>query len=355
MGQFVLKNDNDKLKDYDEEYIEYFRKINDNSYNNFLGYALIVFYSLNNILTLIYRNKFNVIIAYNLDDLKIMLKIENTHKEQIEMFSNFLDKPNKRDLFLSISRDILRVWNVLDFNCILALKNENYYKYYGKFGYAGASCFTLENNQIYICQAYKCFQRGEFPIKVLDFNGKIIKEFDKYKSSSDIPCYLDTFYDTKYSKIYIISGGIDKIKSYDFEDNKLYHIYVNTTNERYSEFHNLVVKKYGEKIKLIGYDCFSILIWDFHLGDLLDKIEWENSLFYGMCLINDYYLVMGGFKLEVFDLKSKKSIQEIEDHNQYIILVKMINHPNYGKMLFTQGRTNDIPKRSPIETWRVKI
>ena len=133
--------------------------------------------------------------------------------------------------------------------------------------YLSASCFLFNNNQIYIAQVFQCFVGEENPIKVLDLNGKIIKGFDKFYHDPEERIYLlETYYDTNLSKIYIIDGGRNKAKSYDFKENKIYRIYDGKPN-KFAEFHNLVIKKNGDKVKIMGYGEDSFIIWDFHLGE----------------------------------------------------------------------------------------
>ena len=99
---FINKNKDSKIKVYnlnfkniDLRLDSYCYIVLDNSFN--------VFKSIDNILYLIYTNKNNSIISYNLINNCKIIEIKNAHKQYITNFRYYLDKKNKRDLIISIS------------------------------------------------------------------------------------------------------------------------------------------------------------------------------------------------------------------------------------------------------------
>ena len=93
-------------------------------------------------------------------------------------------------------------------------------------GYLYSACFINYNNNNYIIVSNTnyCFPE---PIKVYDFKGNKIKEIN---DSCDDTFYIDNFYDKKTSKNYIITGNEGFIKSYDYNENKLFYKYSDNDN-----------------------------------------------------------------------------------------------------------------------------
>ena len=88
-----------------------------------LNNTFIIFKSINGIFYLTY-SKINSIINYDILNYKIISEIKNAHNSKITNFRYYSDRINKRDLVLSISKDdnILKLWNVTNFECILNIK-----------------------------------------------------------------------------------------------------------------------------------------------------------------------------------------------------------------------------------------
>ena len=78
-----------------------------------------------------------------------------------------------------------------------------------------------KNNNYIVTSHYHWGGQSE-PIKIFDFNGVKIKEIN---DSKDKTLFIDTYYDKINCKIYIITGNKGFIKSYDYNDNKILHIY----------------------------------------------------------------------------------------------------------------------------------
>ena len=83
--------------------------------------------------------------------------------------------------------------------------------------------------------------------------------------------FIDSFYDNKYSKNYIITSNNGYIKSYDFNKNELYRKYCDNDNRGHF---CIIINNDKKIIKLIESVCDgNIRIWNFHSGVLLKKIK----------------------------------------------------------------------------------
>ena len=69
----------------------------------FIDNTFCVFKSINNIIYLIFANKNDSIISYNLTNFQKINEIKNAHNREIIGFRHCLDIINKRDLIISIS------------------------------------------------------------------------------------------------------------------------------------------------------------------------------------------------------------------------------------------------------------
>ena len=297
--------------------------------------TFIVFNSIDDIFFLIYANDYNSIISYNLlNNIKIN-EIKNAHDYNIINFRHFLDKTLKRDLIISISGNDnnIKLWNFNNYECLLNLKNVN------NNGYLFSACFFNYNNQNYIISSNLTNLDNVDPIKIFDFNGKIVKNIDDYDSGT---IFIDTFYDNKTYKNYIITSNIGYIKSYDYNKNQIYKKYCDNDEG----FHyNILINNKQEVVKMIeSSEDGNIRIWDFHLGLLIDKIKVSNNGINGFCLSNDNgYLYVGcdDKQIKIINLNNGHIVRSLSGHNKRVLTVKKIILPNYGECLISQGEYND--------------
>ena len=253
--------------------------------------SFCVFNSINDILYLIYSNKIRSIISYNLIENKKIIEIKDAHEDSITNFRYYLDKINKIDFILSISYyyNNLKIWKINNWECIYDYKDIN------KDGYLYTACFLNDNNNNYIITSNCNNIDLSEPIKIFDFNGNKMKEINdsNYKSF-----FIDSYYDYKSNKNYIISANENSIKSYDYKENKLYHNYPNDIVDDNLILISLIIFDDNKIIKLIESnnnnqnDKSSIRIWNFHSGILLNEIKLDDSSF-GICLWNNQYLFVG--------------------------------------------------------------
>ena len=306
------------------------------SYAQFaLGNTFSIFKSIEDILYLIYTNKNNSIVSFNLIDNKKILELKNAHENYITSFRYYLDNINKRDLIMSISGEDnnIKLWDFNKLECLLDIKNIN------KSGFLDSACF-LNNNKInYIITSnidYICSES----IKVFDFKGNKVKEIN---NSNDITVYIDSYYDKNLDKNFILTGNYGFVKSYDFNENELYHKYCDKNNNNKSH-DSMVINKCEELIKLIeSSEDGNIRIWNFHSGLLLDKIKFDNYSIFGICLWNNDYLFVSckDKTIKLIEIKTGKIIINLLGDNNYILTLKKVFLPKYGECLISQGWKNE--------------
>ena len=105
-------------------------------------------------------------------------------------------------------------------------------------------------------------------------------------------------------------------------------------------------------IKLIE-SCYdgNIRIWDFHKGNLLNKINISNEWLRGICLWNKNYLFVGcdDKTIKLIDLNKNIIIKDLIKANRDMLTVKKICHYKYGECLVSQGW-----KDEQIKLWMIK-
>jgi len=315
--------------------IQLLKEITKDSYACFgLDNSFCIFTSVNNQLYIVYTNINFSIISYNLINNIAEIEIKKAHDEDITNLRHFYDRINNTDLILSVSflDNDLKVWDLDNWECILNIKNIN------NIGNIKSACFLYDNNQNYIISSNCSDNSNREPIKVFDLNGNKIKEIN---DSCDDTIFIDTYYDKKSSINYILTGNNCFVKSYNYNENTVYHKYF---DEKYYDQTCIIIKDFGDIIKLIessgnGY----IRIWDFHLGLLLNKIKASEVYIYSICLWSNDYLFVGSREkaIIIIELKSGTIIKKIENNNKDIVTIKKINHPQYGECLITKGKYDD--------------
>ena len=194
--------------------------------NNWLINKFIVFKSFDKILYLIFSNNNKSIISYNIIDNKKINEIKNAHKDYISIFRYYLDNINQRDLVISLSSNLhysnIKLWDINNFELIFNIENLTNY------GCLNSACFINDNNKSYIITCFAIYNTNESePIKVFDFKGNKIKEIN---DSKDNAFYIDNYYDNDLHKNFILTGNLGYIKSYDYDENKIYHKYYENKN-----------------------------------------------------------------------------------------------------------------------------
>ena len=324
----ILKNNSNQIN------IKFMNNIVKDSYTfNSFNNSFSEFKSVDDVIYIIYSNKNKSIISYNLIKNKKMAEIKNAHDKDISNIRYCLDKINKRDLIISVSAEDnnIKLWNVKNFECLYNFKSIN------KNGFLYSACFIEDNNQNFIITS-NCTWKGESePLKVYDFSGNKIKEI---KNNKDKVSFIDTYYDSKLSKSYIITGNEGHVKSYNYNSGNMYKIYCD--NDK-SEHDCVIINNFENVTKLIeSSDDGNIRIWNFHTGKLLNKIKVCNDDLYTIYLWSNKYLFVscGEKVINIIDLEKKTIVNKIKEHKNWVITMKKIYHPLYGECLISQDSGN---------------
>ena len=229
---------------------------------------------------MIYANKINSIISYNFINNQKISEIKNAHNEYITNFRHYYDKEKNQDLIISISSydNNIKLWNIYNWNCICDIKNIN------QKGNLYSACFLhdINNNTNFIVTSNDNYSKSEF-IKIFDFNGKKIKEI---KNSNKRTFFIDTYYDFKLSKLFIITGNDNYVLSYDYNDDKIYYKYSDNDKDidEINPHDSIIMINDAQIVKMIeSSEDGNIRIWDFHHGLLLKKIFISECKIYGIC------------------------------------------------------------------------
>ena len=327
--------------------IKLLNDVTTDSYSNYiLDNSFLIFTSIDNVLILVYLKINKTIIIYDLINFQKLGEIKYHHHNYINSFKYFFDKKNKKDLIMSISCEDnnLILWDLNKLECILNIITIN------KGGVMHSACFLNDNENYYILTSnssqhpyYITFD----PIKIFDFNGIKVKEIN---NSNDKTYYIDTYYDNKIKKNFIITCNFNHIKSYDYEKNELYHKYYEKDDGAHYTFS---INNIENITKIFESSNSGIVrIWNFHSSELLDKISINNKRIFSICLWDNNYLFAGcdDNSIKLIELKTGKVVKNLEGHNNIVLTIKKINHPKFGECLISKGFKED-----PIKIWAYKI
>ena len=329
------EKNSEEINDFtsDPKNIELLKDLTRDSYiTNCCDNIFIVFKSIDNKSYLVYTNRKYSILFYNLNEDKIVNEISKAHgRWEISNFRHFLDKINSRDLIISVSgvSNNIKIWNLQNYECLIDIEDTI------KNGYLNSAFILNDANQNFIISD----SVGNDPIKVFDFNGSKVKEID---DSNEKSFFIDNYFDNKLSKNFIITGSNSYIKSYDFNENKLYHKYMDKDNE--SNHFSIVIDRKQEITKLIeSCNDGNVRIWNFHTAEMLNKIQISNQPLFGICLWNEKYLFVGCEEkvIKLIDLNDGNIIKDLNGHSKAVTTVKKIIHPEYGECLISQGMRDD--------------
>ena len=326
---------NDNFFNTDPAKIRLLTELTDDSYSHWgVDNTFTTFTALDNTSYLVYATEEYSIHFYNLNQQKLVKQIQNAHSEdQITNFRHFVDDIKKRDILMSIAADSrnVRLWDIKNWELLTNI--ENIYK----TGYLYSASFLIDENKYYIVTCNSS-QKSE-NIKVFDFYGVQTKEI---ANSNEDTYFIDTYFDKKVNKYFILTGNIGYVKSYDYIQKKLYYKYYDKGNNRGHD--SVIIDDSKEIVRLIesSGDGF-IRIWKFHNGLLLNKINTGKNELRGMCLWNNHYIFVGctDNTIKLVEIDNGLVIKSLTGYNNEVCTIKKIRHPTFGECILSQGWENE--------------
>jgi len=306
--------------------------INKSRINEMIDNTFCVFTSVNNVLYLVYAHE-KSILFHNLLDNKIILEIKQAHKNDIINFRHYFDKYKNRDLISSLSIKDLKIWDATNFECLFTFQNKD------ERGLLFSSCFLDSDSQIYVITS-NCYAVLK-SIKIFDLNGHKIKEMDNI--NADI-FFIDSYYDKKRNKNYLLTANQYISKSFDIEKNALYREYNdNTYDYHYSLVMNDLINK-DEPQLIESSTSGEIKIWNFHSAELIKIIKATKNWLLGTCLWNKRYLLVGSFDYTILTIDLENEEITKTNCDDIILTIKKIFHPIYGESIIFQGNLKETLK-----------
>ena len=313
--------------------------------------SFCVFKSIHGIFCIVYPTIDYSIIFYDIINKIKIVEIKKAHNSYIIELRHYLDnidKFNKRNLILSVSYDDrnVKIWNFNNLECIFNISP------YTK-GIINSACFLYDYklNEIMIIVSNYIDSNIKELIKIYNLSGNEIKEIN---DSENEVIYIDSFYDNKYNKNYIISANRESVISYDYEQNNKYKTYMES-NSLYDCTSVIIINNNNNNdiVKLI-YSTGNgfIKIWDFHLGILLEQIKINEGYIFSICLLEEKYLFSCGKNYGNNLIKKdldKSNIKIIHINNE--TTCKLINFKNIGYYLITKNLSFD----GTLKLWKIKI
>ena len=208
-----------------------------------------------------------------------------------------------------------------------------------------SACFLNigENNYILTSCRNDSFAQ---PIKVFDFDGNQIKEIGQ---SNENTYFIDTYYDKKLNKRYIITGNSEYVKSYDFEENEFYQMYVDV-NSNFNCFHPSAIVLDNENndniIRLVESSLNGIngiiRIWNFHNSDLINKIDLNCNEIVSICKWDDDNIIAAcDNSIKLINLENFQICESFNGHKDKVFTVKKIKHPKFGNCIISQALNDE--------------
>ena len=269
---------------------------------------------------------------FDIDSNKIIKDISNAHTSTIFCCRHFPDNRNKIDYIITTSLDYsIKLWNVNNFLCQTWIKSV----YMTKNIFSACLLLNEYSSHSYIVTS--CV--NDF-MKLFDLSGKYKFSF----GCKDINTFfVNSYFDIKNKKYYVINGnGID-VRSYNAKDGQLYNRYQGLPRS----FHTgAVIYETKTEIILVEIDGNGyIRMWNFHTAELIKAIFTSSFLnLRGICLWNYKYLIVGAndHQIKIVDIKQGKISKSFKEHTATICTLEKINSKLYGECLLSQGMDGTI-------------
>ena len=168
-----------------------------------------------------------------------------------------------------------------------------------------------------------------------------------YEVKIDHIYYIDTYFDKKLKTSYIISCCSGFIKCFNYNTNTLYQIYFDKEGEKNIHGNDIVDDSNENLVRLIetcndGY----VRIWDFHLGEMLNKIKICDEGIKSICLWDENTIFVGcdDATIKMVNINTNEILHVLYGHKQRVCCLKIIEHEHFGKCIISKGWGGDFIK-----------
>ena len=303
--------------------------------------SFIVFFSVNKKNPyIIYTDMKKSICCYNLMNNKIEQEKKNAHVEPISNFRYYFNRSyNEYIMSLSYRNKQIKIWDFKTWNVKF-----NLLKIYQE-GFLYSACFLKNRNNfaksLFLTSNWVDSKNVDY-IRIYDYSNCKGDKYKIIKESNDNVLFMDTYYDIDKNIEYIITSNKGYIKSYNYNENKLYYKYHD--NKNYSNIFSFIINKENNFLKIIeSSEHGTIRIWDFHSGSLYFKFDIETNWIGGICLYNKDYLLVGCGDKTIKLIKIKEGIVSdcLRGHQGKVCSIKKLKISN---TFFSLGKDNKIRK-----------
>ena len=284
---------------------------------------------------LVYSTKIKSIECFDLVKQKFKKTILNAHNSMILVLKYYRSEYMDKEMIISSSNNpefSVKIWDINTWSCIY-----NINKVYDK-GNMLAVCILFDEYQK---ESYIFTSNDNGCIKIYGMDQKFIKNMSKTENNETY--FLDTYYDERELKYFLIAGEMKCVKSYELSTHQLFRTYLDTNS--YAEHTSAFVYKNLRNAELVECEFYGyIRIWNFHSGTLIKKIEVCKRIpLVSMCLWNNNYLLAScvDYTIKLIDFKNHNFIKGFSGHENEVCTIKKIVHPTLGECLISQGLANE--------------
>lgn len=297
------------------------------------------FKTLDNKYYLVYGKNDCSLEIYDLIKENVTKTIPKAHEKYLTTIKHYIpeNEKDKKDLLItsSCTDRCVKIWDIKNnFKNIVTIKNAH------DDGDLRSLCLFNDPNQKkdFLVTSSHLFNE---PIKLWELSGKFLCEMNHSKTDP-FTSFIDTFFDEKSKKTFIISGNERYFKSFDYDNNTLYQRYQDKECSNNSvHISGKVLSKKNQAILIeSGWDGY-IRVWDFDSADLEQKIKVDVVL-NGICLWSEELLFVGcdDFQIKLIDLDNEEVKKSFRGHSNRICSVKKLLLPNYGECLISHSCEN---------------
>jgi WD40 repeat protein len=259
---------------------------------------------------------------------KLVFTYQNAHSSTIFTTRHYFDKKEKQDLILTSSHDkSVKTWLLANGNIspILTISNAQN----GCYIYSSCILFTENSDSsVIITSAPNEFQ------KVWSFKGQHIKDFGVNTEST---YFVDSFYDGKTKKSFILNANSVDVKAYSFPDYQLFKSFKGTPNSWHMSVKMIDRNNVLTLVESDGNG--TIRLWDFYEGVEILKVNTTGLNLRGICVwnVNSIFASSSDYHVKLYNIKEMKMSKTFHEHKSTVCALNKICVPKIGECLVSHG------------------